>query len=90
MARRANAEAEQLRAQLAKAASAGGTNPFTAAMMDVQKQGRERQLESDLSGLTARLQLTPTQLERYRQTQAALAKTARDLYSKVQGSSGSK
>ena len=34
--------------------------------------------------------LTPTQLENYRRTQAALVKSTRDLYSKMQGSSGSK
>jgi RNA polymerase sigma factor (sigma-70 family) len=61
VARRANAEAEQLRAQLAKQGSQGGTNPITAAMMDIQKQGRARQVEADLSGLTARLHLTPEQ-----------------------------
>jgi RNA polymerase sigma factor (sigma-70 family) len=61
VARRANAEAEQLRAQLAKQASEGGTNPFTSAMLDYQKQGEARQLETELSSLTARLHLTPEQ-----------------------------
>ena len=35
VARRANVEAEQLRAQLAKQASEGGTNPVSAAMLEV-------------------------------------------------------
>src|SRR5512137_1585827 len=61
VARRANLEAEQLRAQLAKQASDGGTNPFTAAMLDFQKQNRAREIETELSGLTARLHLTPAQ-----------------------------
>jgi RNA polymerase sigma factor (sigma-70 family) len=61
VARRANLEAEQLRAQLAKQASEGGTNPFTSAMLDYQKQGEARHLETELSGLTARLHLTPEQ-----------------------------
>jgi RNA polymerase sigma factor (sigma-70 family) len=61
LARRANAEAEQLRAQLAQQASAGGTHPFTSAMLDFQKQDRARRIESDLSGLTAKLHLTPEQ-----------------------------
>jgi hypothetical protein len=66
LARRANLEAESLRAQLAKQASAGGTNLFTAAMMDFQKQDRARRVESDLSGLTARLHLTPEQSQAVR------------------------
>lgn len=61
VARQANLEAEQLRAQLAKQASEGGTNPFTAPMLDFQKQARARRLETDLSALTARLHLTPEQ-----------------------------
>jgi RNA polymerase sigma factor (sigma-70 family) len=61
VARQANLEAEQLRAQLAKQASEGGTNPFTAPMLDFRKQDRARRLETDLSALTARLHLTPEQ-----------------------------
>jgi RNA polymerase sigma factor (sigma-70 family) len=61
VARQANLEAEQLRAQFAKQASEGGTNPFTAPMLDFQKQARARRLETDLSALTARLHLTPEQ-----------------------------
>jgi hypothetical protein len=34
--------------------------------------------------------LTPTQLEGYRQRQAAQAKVIKDIYSKMQGNSGSK
>jgi hypothetical protein len=66
LARRANAEAEQLRAQLAKQASEGGTNTFSAAMMDFQKQDRARRIESDLSSLRGRLHLTPEQSQAVR------------------------
>ena len=61
VARRANLEAEQLRAQLAKQASEGGTNLFTALMLDLQKQHGARQVETELSALMARLHLTPEQ-----------------------------
>ncbi len=66
LARRANVEAEQLRAQLAKQASEGGIHPVTAAMLDFQKQDRARRMEGDLSNLTARLHLTPEQSQAVR------------------------
>ena len=66
VARRANLEVEQLRAQLAQQASAGGTNAFTAARMDGLKKAVAQRLEGDLSGLTARLHLTPDQSQAVR------------------------
>jgi hypothetical protein len=66
VARRANVEVEQLRAQLAQQASQGGTNPFTASMMDGLKKAVAQRLEGDLSGLTARLHLTPEQSQAVR------------------------
>jgi hypothetical protein len=66
VARRANLEVEQLRAQLAKQASGGGTNPFTAAMMDGLKEAAARRDEGKLAGLAARLHLTPEQTQAVR------------------------
>ena len=66
VARRANLEVEQLRAQLARQASGGGTNPFTAAMMDGHKKAVAQHDEGWLAGLTARLHLTPDQTQAVR------------------------
>jgi RNA polymerase sigma factor (sigma-70 family) len=63
VARRANVEAEELRAQLARQASAGGTNPISGAMADAMKQALEQQLERRLSRMTASLHLTPEQAQ---------------------------
>ena len=63
VARRANAEAEQLRAQLARQASEAGTNPVTGAMADAMKRAMEQQVEGRLSRLTASLHLTPEQAQ---------------------------
>jgi hypothetical protein len=65
VARRANLEVEQLRAQLAQQASQGGTNAFATARMALKKAVAQR-LEGDLSGLTARLHLTPEQSQAVR------------------------
>jgi hypothetical protein len=65
VARRANLEVEQLRAQLARQASQGGTNAFATARMALKKVVAQR-LEGDLSGLTARLHLTPEQSQAVR------------------------
>ncbi len=59
VARRANLEVEQLRAQLA---SKGGTNSFAASL----KETSARRVEGDLAGLTARLHLTPEQTQAVR------------------------
>ena len=64
-ARRANLEVEQLRAQLARQASQGGTNAFATARMALKKAFAQR-LEGDLAGLTARLHLTPEQSQAVR------------------------
>jgi RNA polymerase sigma factor (sigma-70 family) len=63
VARRANAEAEQLRAQLARQAREAGTNPFSGAMADFMKQAAEQQVEGRLSRLSASLHLTPEQAQ---------------------------
>jgi RNA polymerase sigma factor (sigma-70 family) len=63
VARRANVEAEQLRAQLARQASEGGTNPITGAMADAMKLAMEQQVHGRLSRLTASLHLTPEQAQ---------------------------
>ena len=66
VARRANLEVEQLRAQLARQASKGGTNSYTARLMDGLKKAFAQRVESDLAGLTARLHLTPEQTQAVR------------------------
>ena len=65
VARQANLEVEQLRAQLAQQASQGGTNAF-ASVRDELKKAMAQRLEGDLSGLTARLHLTPEQSQAVR------------------------
>jgi hypothetical protein len=65
VARRANLEVEQLRAQLARQASQDGTNAFATARMALKKAFAQR-LEGDLAGLTARLHLTPEQSQAVR------------------------
>jgi len=61
VARRSNAEAESLRAQLTKMASEQGTNPVSGAMADAMKLAIEQQVEGRLSRLKASLNLTPDQ-----------------------------
>ncbi len=63
VARRANLEAEQLRAQLARQATETGTNPVTGAMAAAMKQALEQQVEGRLSRMTASLHFTPEQRE---------------------------
>ena len=63
VARRANVEAEQLRAKLAQQPSEGGTNPLIGAMTDGMKKAMEQQSEGRLSRLTASLHLTPEQAQ---------------------------
>ncbi len=67
VARRATAEAEQLRAQLAQQASAPATNPVLTAMTDAMKQAMERRVETRLSRLKSMLQLTPEQTDAVRE-----------------------
>ena len=67
VARRANAEAEQLRAELARQESDSRTNLLTGAMVDAMKQDRESQAESHLAHLTASLHLTPEQTQAARE-----------------------
>jgi RNA polymerase sigma factor (sigma-70 family) len=72
VARRANAEAETLRAQLARQASGSGATPVSGPMGDLMKNSMklamEQQVEGQLSRMTATLHLTPEQ-----------AKAARDI-----------
>jgi myosin heavy subunit len=80
VARRANLEVEQLRAQLAKQVSQGGTNSSSGAWMDALKKAVAQRVEGDLAGLTARLHLTPAQSQTvrdilWRHAQVALADT---------------
>ena len=63
VARQANAEVEQLRAQLARQASEPPTNPPSGAMADAMQRTMEQQYEGKLSRLTATLRLTPAQTE---------------------------
>jgi RNA polymerase sigma factor (sigma-70 family) len=67
VARRANLEAEQLRAQLAHQSAGAGTNPVSGAMADAVKHALEQQVEGRLSRLTASLHLTPEQVQTARE-----------------------
>lgn len=62
VARRATAEAEQLKAQLAKQAENAASNPVAGAMA----QAMERQMEGSLSRMTAALQLNDEQVHEVR------------------------
>jgi RNA polymerase sigma factor (sigma-70 family) len=75
VARRAIAEAEQLRAQLARQASETDNNPVNAAMADVMKQALERQFEGRLSRMAASLHLTPEQTQAARDILTRQART---------------
>ena len=63
VARRANAEAEQLRGQLTRQASEAGSNPISSAMAESMKRVMEQQVDSRLSRLVTSLRLTPEQTE---------------------------
>jgi hypothetical protein len=63
VARRATAEAEQLRSELARQASEASNNPVAGAMADAMKQALEQQVEGRLSRMTASLHLTPEQTQ---------------------------
>ena len=67
VARRAIAEAEQLRAQLARQASEANSNPVTGVMADAMKQSLQQQVESRLSRMTASLHLTAEQAQAARE-----------------------
>jgi RNA polymerase sigma factor (sigma-70 family) len=67
VARRANAEAEQLRAQLARQATEPGTNPVAGAMADAMKLAMQQQVEGRLSRMTSSLKLTPEQTQAARE-----------------------
>jgi len=61
VARRAIAETDQLRAQLASQSVEATNNPVTGAMADAMKQAMEKQLENRLARMAASLNLTPEQ-----------------------------
>jgi hypothetical protein len=63
VARRANVEAEELRAQLTRQASEAGTNPIPGAMADATKRAMDQQTERRLSRMTASLHLSPEQAQ---------------------------
>jgi RNA polymerase sigma factor (sigma-70 family) len=63
VARRANAEAEALRAQLAQQT----TNPVSGAMADAMNLAMQQQLEGRLSRMTSSLNLTPEQAQSARE-----------------------
>ncbi len=67
VARQANVEVEQLRAQLAQQASESGTNAVSGAMADAAKRVLEQRAEGRLSRLTASLHLTPDQVQAARE-----------------------
>jgi RNA polymerase sigma factor (sigma-70 family) len=73
VARRANADAETLRAQLARQASEPGTNPVSGAMADAMNLAMDQQVESRLSRLKASLNLTPEQEQSAREILARQA-----------------
>ena len=67
VARRANAEAESLRAQLARQAREPATNPVSGAMADAMKLAMEQQVEGRLSRLKGSLNLSPEQVQAARE-----------------------
>jgi len=98
---RTSTQMEQLQSELdltseqADQASAAFYQVYLDQLTGKAKSGAKDDVEDLVWQLDQQTQalepiLTPTQLENYRQTQAARVKSARDLYSKMQGSSGSK
>jgi RNA polymerase sigma factor (sigma-70 family) len=81
VARRANADAETLRAQLARQASESGTNPISGAMADAMKLAMEQQVEGRLSRLKGSLNLT---LEQERSAREILARQAQAMSAGMQ------
>jgi len=73
VARRANADAETLRAQLARQASESGSNPIPGAMADAMKLAMEQQVDGKLSRLKTSLNLTPEQEQAAREILARQA-----------------
>ena len=67
VARRANVEAEQLRAQLARLPSESDTNSDSGVILDAAKRVYVQQAEDRLSRLTASLHLTPDQVHAARE-----------------------
>lgn len=67
VARRANAEAESLRGQLAQQTTDGVTNPVSGAMADAMKLAMEQRMQGQLSRMSASLNLTPEQTQAARE-----------------------
>ena len=74
VARRANMEAEALRAQLARQTNGAGAALLSGPMGDLMNQGMKQQFEGKLSRMTATLHLTPEQ-----------ARAARDILMREAG-----
>lgn len=67
VARRATAEAEQLRAQLVQQTNQGPGNPVMDAMTDAMVKAMSRRADGQLARMTATLHLTPTQAQAARE-----------------------
>jgi RNA polymerase sigma factor (sigma-70 family) len=67
VARRANAEVETLRGQLARQGSESAANPVSGAMADAMTLAMEQQVEGRLSRLKTSLNLTPEQQDSARE-----------------------
>lgn len=63
VARRANAEAADLRGQLSRQALEGGSNTLPGPMGDLMRLGMEQQVSNRLSKMTAMVRLTPDQVQ---------------------------
>jgi len=68
VARRAIADEESLRAQLARRENETNADPLSGVMGDAMKKAMEQQYEGRLSRMTADLHLTPDQVEAARKT----------------------
>lgn len=78
LARQANAEAEELRAQLARQQSDAGTNQLNGPLRNVFRRAMEQQVEGRVSRIDARLHLTPEQAQGVREILMREAEGTRD------------
>jgi RNA polymerase sigma factor (sigma-70 family) len=80
-ARRAAAEADQLRAQLQGQSAQTGTNQVPAAMAEAMKQAMEQAAEGRLARMAASLRLTPEQTQAVSEALLRYAQLERQVYS---------
>jgi hypothetical protein len=80
-ARRAAAEADQLRAQLQGQSAQTGTNPVPAAMAEAMKQDMEQAAEGRLARMAASLGFTPEQTQAAREVLLRYAQVERQVFS---------